>query len=201
MGKPRHRDQDHTERLGGDGAGSLVGFLCPCRAAVCIMLFILSILIYCLCSRLSTMQECGGCLPVPGPASSQAAHLPGQAAHRQGDRDGEDEEDGGFAAGAKPGRGREDSWCSVVSGWGGGGVGGSLNGDKVLRAGVGTWSFQSGQWLLLCKWKSRIKLPQSQPSACPSAFRAAHPRWGKRAQKAHLFSGIVERNAHSELKL
>lgn len=25
----------------------------------------------------------------------------------------------------------------------GGGVGGSLNGDKVLRAGVGTWSFQA----------------------------------------------------------
>lgn len=132
MGKPRHRDQDHTERLGGDGAGSLVGFLCPCRAAVCIMLFILSILIYCLCSRLSTMQECGGCLPVPGPASSQAAHLPGQAAHRQGDRDGEDEEDGGFAAGAKPGRGREDSWCSVVSGWGGGGLVGPSMGIKSL---------------------------------------------------------------------
>lgn len=64
------------------------------------------------------VQECGGRLPVPGPAGSQAVDLPGQAAHRQGDRAGEDEEDGGFAAGTKPERGRAGSQCPVVlGGW------------------------------------------------------------------------------------
>lgn len=53
------------------------------------------------------LKERGGCLPVPGPAGSQAADLPGQAAHRQGDRAGKDEEDGGSAAGTKPQRGTE----------------------------------------------------------------------------------------------
>lgn len=104
----------------------------------------------------ATVQERGGRVPVPGPAGSPAAELPGQAAHRQGDRAGEDEEDGGFAAGAKPGPGRD--------GCGFGGDGGSVDGDKVLRAGVGT------RWLLLCKWKSRIKPPpQGTASGCTSA--------------------------------
>lgn len=78
--------------------------------------FLFSVLIYFLCFSSSAVQERGGRLPVPGPASSQAADLPGQAAHCQGDRAGEDEEGGGFAAGAKPGRGREGSQSPVASG-------------------------------------------------------------------------------------
>lgn len=165
MGKLRHRGQDHT---GGDGAWTLAGL--SVRGCGLQNAFLFSILM-CFLSVSATVQERGGRVPVPGPAGSPAAELPGQAAHRQGDRAGEDEEDGGFAAGAKPGPGRD--------GCGFGGDGGSVDGDKVLSPGVGT------QWLLLCKWKSRIK-PH------PEAQRlAAHLPAGSTAALGHQPEGLM----------
>lgn len=64
--------------------------------------------------------------------------------------------------------------------------GGSVNGDKVFRAGVGTWCSQSSRWLLLCKWKSRINPPEPQPAACASAF-GQHIRAGATSLKGSSF--------------
>lgn len=148
MGELRHRGQDHT-----GGATGLPVSVSSCGLHK-------AVLFPELMCFLSMIQECGGRVPVSGPAGSQAAQLPGQAAHRQGDRAGEDEEDGGSAAGTEPGRGRDR---------------GAFDRDEVLRAADGMRAFRS-QWLLLCKWKSGIKLPQSQ-LCCTSAFRAAHLCW------------------------
>lgn len=68
---------------------------------------------------------------------------------------------------------------SVLSFWGGGG---SIDGDKVLGAGVGNWCFQSRRWLSLCKWQSRINPPESQLSAGTSAF-GQHIRAGATGPK------------------
>lgn len=138
MGKLRRRGHDRT---GGDGAWSVAGLSLPGCGLQNAFLF--SVLIGFPVS--AAVQERGGRVPVPGPAGSPAAELPGQAAHRQGDRAGEDEEDGGFAAGATPGPGRD--------GCGFGGEWWLCWWVKVLRAGVGT------RRLLLCKWKSRINPP------------------------------------------
>uniref|UniRef100_A0A8C3NBM4 Chromosome transmission fidelity protein 18 homolog n=1 Tax=Geospiza parvula TaxID=87175 RepID=A0A8C3NBM4_GEOPR len=54
--------------------------------------------------RLQAGSECGGRVSFPGPAGPQAAQLPGQAAHCQGDRAGEDEED----RGTEPGPGSQE---------------------------------------------------------------------------------------------
>ena len=140
------------------GAGSLPGCPVPVvRLWFAECFFISSIDLFSLLPP--PPQERGGRLPVPGPAGSPAADLPGQAAHRPGDRAGEDEEDGGFAAGAQPGRGREDPTVS-----------GSLDGGEVLGAAVGTGCFRSSRRLSLCGWKSGInpRLPAHLPAVtCP----------------------------------
>lgn len=80
-------------------------------------------------------------MPLPGAAGPQAAQLPGQAAHCQGDRAGEDEEDGG----TEPGPGGDFQR-------------GARAGDveKILRDVV---FFRSCRWLWLREWKSRINPP------------------------------------------
>lgn len=181
MGKLRHRGQDHT---GGDGAWSLAGL--SVRGCGLQNAFLFSILMVFLPVS-ATVQERGGRVPVPGPAGSPAAELPGQAAHRQGDRAGEDEEDGGFAAGAKPGPGRDG--CGF-----GGGMVGLLMGIKFLGLGWGLGGFCSANgnpglnprprrsvWLHIC-------------------LRAAQLRWVI-SLKAHVCAGIREGNAHCKLKL
>lgn len=112
-------------------------------------------------------QERGGRVPLPGAAGSQAAQLPGQAAHRQGDRAGEDEEGRGTKPGPgeafqRPGRAVAVAMEKIPSGM--------CFFPKLALA------------VSVHEWKSRIKPPRAAAVPCTAGL-------GCRAQ---LFAGVLE---------